>query len=72
MLRKVNGAEAEKRGCWECADILIVPVNTKYASTPLLMCRHKDCPYKVLDRYATIGEFYADARDKTLLVVLNL
>lgn len=45
-MRRITEAEKRKRGCEFCADV-----------HARLKCPYEECPYKVLDKYSTYGQF---------------
>lgn len=62
-VRVVHKPEMKKRGCLYCTDSEL----KKHGYATQTSCPHKECPYKVLDKYDTYEDFMA-SQDSRILV----
>lgn len=60
-MHKVSPEENQQRGCKYCAEVQVIKINPKFADRNLLMCPHKYCPYRVLDKYDSYSEYAKEA-----------
>ena len=64
-MRTMPFYEKKKRGCLYCNDAIMT--RSENGSAYKVECPHEECPYHVLDKYASFKEFLA-SKDSKILV----